>query len=145
LAELKALAAAGDIDGFISAMRKWDTVRNVKWAKLSMLELSLECHDDVPDTKAVVLHRVLTAAAEAGQVEIVKCLMEQHGCVVCVAAIRAALKHEQWSILELFIEKGWDINSAVLGNNTYPILKYVTSLASIVISSIAISTSRHLY
>lgn len=124
-AELKALATAGDMDSFTSAMRKWDAVRSVQWAKLSMLELSLQCHDDVPDAKAVVLHRVLTVAAEAGQVDIAKCLIEQHGCVVCPAAVRTAFKCEQWGILDLFLEKGWDINSAVLGNNTHPILKYV--------------------
>jgi len=139
LKELKALAAAGDMEGFTSAMRKWDAVRSVKCAKLSMLELSLQCHDCLPDAKAVVLHRVLTTAAEAGQVDIVKCLIEQHGCIVCPAAVRAAFKCEQWAILELFLEKGWDINSPVLGNNTYSILKYVTSLTIIILSSIAIS------
>ena len=123
LRELKILAATGDIEGFTVAMRKWDAVRSVGWAKLSMLELSLQCHDDVPNAKAVVLHRVLETAAEAGQDEIATCLMEQHGCVVSPAAVRAAFKCEQWHILELFLEKGWDINSAVLGNNTYPILK----------------------
>ena len=145
LAELKALAAAGDMDGFKSAIRKWDAVRSVKWAKLSMLELNLQCHDDVPDAKAVVLHKVLTVAAEAGQVDIAKCLIEQHGCVVYPAAVRAAFKCEQWGILDLFLEKGWDINSAVLGNNTHPILKYVALLTSITISSIAISILRLLY
>lgn len=140
LAKLETPAIAGDMQGFTSAMREWDAVRSVSWAKLSMLELSLQCYDGVADAKAVVLHRVLTAAAEAGQVDIAKSLLEQHGCVVCPAAVRAAFKREQWGILELFLEKGWDINGAVLGNNTHPILKYVVWLSSITMSRRAISS-----
>jgi hypothetical protein len=126
-ADLYALAVAGDMEGLTATLQKWDAVQSVRCANLSMLELSLQSHDDVPDAKAVVLHRVLTAAAEAGQVDIARCLIEQYHCVVCVAAIRAAFKHERWAVLELFLEKDWDINSAVLGNNTYPILKLVIS------------------
>lgn len=126
LEDLKALAAAGDVDDFTYSMRKWDAVNSMKWATLDMIELTLQCRDDVPNVKAVVLHRVLTSAAEAGQVDIAKYLMEHYGCVVYPAAVRAALEREHWGVLELFLEKGWDINSAVEGNNTFPILKYVT-------------------
>jgi hypothetical protein len=129
LEDLQALAAAGNVDNFKYAMRKWDAVRSMEWATVDIHETcTLEARDDVPDVKAVVLHRVLTAAAEAGQVDIAKYLMEQRGCVVYPTAVRAALKHNQWGVLELFLKKGWNINEAVGGNNTFPILKCVPSL-----------------
>ena len=129
LEDLKALAITGDLEKFTSCMQKWDTVKNTKWAELDTLEFfSLVCRDDVPNVKAVVLHRVLTAAAGAGKVNIVEYLMEQRGCVVYPAAVRAALGRERWAVLELFLKDGWDINSAVEGNNSFPILKCVSSL-----------------
>lgn len=124
LEDLKRLAAAGNIDNFKHGMRQWDAVRNMDWATVEMLEVfTLETRDDVPDTKGVVLHRVLSAAAEAGHVEIARYLMEHRGCVIYLTAVRAALKNNRWSVSELFLEKGWDINEAVNGNNTFPILK----------------------
>ncbi|KAK8000545.1 hypothetical protein PG990_013145 [Apiospora arundinis] len=128
LEQLKSLAVAGDLEQFESAMREWDAVKPNKmdWAKSDdMVEFALECRDDVPDFKAVVLHRIFSAAAGAGQVEIAKYLIEQRGCVVYPTAIRDALEHQRWAVLELFLEKGWDINSPVEDNNTFPILKEV--------------------
>ncbi|KAK8104738.1 uncharacterized protein PG998_011771 [Apiospora kogelbergensis] len=128
LEQLKAHAVAGDLEQFKSSLRQWDAVNpnKMSWAESDdMVEFALGCHDDVPDFKAVVLHRVLAAAAGAGQVDITKHLMEQRGCIAYPTALRDAFEHKQWAVLELFLEKGWDINSAVEDNNTFPILKEV--------------------
>jgi hypothetical protein len=106
LEDLKAVAAAGNVNDFKHAMRKWDAVSSMEWATIDMLEVILESRDDVRDVKVVVLHRELTASAEAGQIDIAKYLIEERGCVVYPTAVRAALEREQWGVLELFLKKG---------------------------------------
>lgn len=124
LADLKTQAAAGDEAVFKSSMKKWDAISsNMKWAKINDEDFfSRQCHDDIPNDKAVVLHRVLTVAAKAGQVNIARYLIEQRGCIIYYPALKAALMHEEWSVLELFLAKGWDINRSIAGNNTQTIL-----------------------
>jgi hypothetical protein len=132
LEDLKTKAAAGDIAGFVSSMQKWDaTCSNMKWAKINNHDdfYSFE-HYEPPNSKALVLHRVLTAAAEAGQVNIVKYLIEQRGCSPHHRSLMTAFMNEQWSVLELFLANGWDINRSTGGNNTYPILAYVEQILS---------------
>jgi hypothetical protein len=139
LVELKALTKAGDVEGFALAMRKWEAVRSVRWAKLSWSEYILWGEDDVPNKKAVILHRVLITAAETGQVDIAKILIRQYGCIVCTDAVTAAFKREQWEILELFLQSGWDINDSVQpGTNMYPTLRYVTIFSIVIVSSAVI-------
>ncbi|EHK99739.1 Ankyrin repeat-containing protein [Glarea lozoyensis ATCC 20868] len=125
LVELKALTKAGDVEGFSSAMRKWEAVRSPGWPRVSLEEFVLWEGDVIPGKKVMLLHRVLITAAESGQVDIAEILIKRYGCITCTPAVFAAFKREQWGILKLFIKHGWNINSAVGGSNMYPVLKFV--------------------
>ena len=77
---------------------------------------------------------MLIAAAEAGQVDIVRYLIDKNGCVIYIEAIRATFELNRWGVLKLVLKKGWDINSSVGGNDTYTILRYVISLIVLYLS-----------
>ena len=135
LEDLKVLAAAGDMDKFINAMRIWDAVKTIRFVNIDIYEqFELQCHHDIRNIKTALLHWVLIAAAEAGQVDIVRYLIDKNGCVIYIEAIRATFELNRWGVLELVLKKGWDINSSVGGNDTYTILRYVISLIVLYLS-----------
>jgi hypothetical protein len=79
----------------------------------------------IPD-KTLALQRVLNAAAKEGHTEVVAYLLDQKRCIVTQMAVRWALTRKQWDVMQLFLDRGWNINSPVEGGNTCSVLRYVS-------------------
>jgi hypothetical protein len=124
--ELKASAASGDLLRLDDALQKWDSVDDLSWFIPNMSESLLQCEHPISD-KALALQRVLNVAAEQGHTEIVAFLLDQKGCIVTRMAIKPALVRKQWDVMQLFLNRGWNINSPVEGGNTCSVLKYISN------------------
>jgi hypothetical protein len=79
-----------------------------------MAERLLQCRDQIPD-KTLALQRVLNAAANEGHTEVVTYLLDQKRCIVTRMAVRWASTRKQWDVMQLFLDRGWNINSPVEG------------------------------
>lgn len=72
--------------------------------------------------RAWPLKNALHAACKANQVEIVTYLIDQENCNIDQQAPLVALSKRNFSILEAFQCRGWDINAPYQGGNTLSIL-----------------------
>ncbi|GAM40916.1 hypothetical protein TCE0_041f13639 [Talaromyces pinophilus] len=128
--ELKASAASGDLLRLDDALQKWDSVDDLPWFIPNMSESLLQCEHPISD-KALALQQVLNVAAKQGHTEIVAFLLDQKGCIVTRMAIKPALVRKQWDVMQLFLDRGWNINSPVEGGNTCSVLNHAGKIAPV--------------
>lgn len=126
LDELKTCAASGDRPSLENALQKWDSIADMSCFIPNFAERMIQCREPM-SVKTLALHRVLNAAAKEGQAEVVVFLLDQRGCVITKIAVRLALVYKRWDVMQLFLERGWNINSPVEGGNTCSILRYVSN------------------
>lgn len=127
LDELITCAASGDRPSLENALQKWDSIADMSWFLPSIAEHFIQCRDRI-SVKTLALQRVLNAAAKEGHTEVVTFLLDQKGCIVTRIAARCALVYKQWDVMQLFLDRGWNINSPVEGGNTCSILRYIMYL-----------------
>lgn len=123
LQKLKDSAATGDFASFKREFQQWEQIADLSSYEPTISERigALRYHTS---SKTLPLQRVLGVAAKEGHVEIVGFLLDQ-GCNITAPAVRWAMSRKRWSVLELYLERGWDINTAMEGGNTLPVLKQV--------------------
>ncbi|KAI0841136.1 ankyrin [Hypoxylon sp. FL0890] len=123
--ELKSYAAHGDLDRLRDALEnRWEPSEetDMSWFNQNMMDRFLRIHRVLHSDKAVVLQRVLNTAAQEGQVEVVKYLLDRGSCTITPPAIRWAFYKKHWDVLQVYLDRGWDINSPMEGGNTLPLI-----------------------
>ncbi|KAI1137841.1 ankyrin [Hypoxylon sp. FL0543] len=122
---LKGYAAHGDLVRLRDVLEnRWETSEetDVSWFDQNMMDKILRIRHVLNSDKAMVLQRVLNTAAKEGQVEVVKYLLDRGSCVITPPAIRCAFFKKHWDVLQVYLDRGWDINSPMEGGNTLPLI-----------------------
>ena len=118
---LEEAASAGDLQRFKDALAQWDDEDTDAQVEPNIAE------NFTPNRvvkRRLAMQSLLVASARAGHADVASYLLSERRCVVKAPAVRTAIRHKQWAVMQMFLDGGWwDINQPIEGNNTLPVLR----------------------